>query len=95
MQRALILAVLTGCAVVNHPVVPAAVPPPSGNGWQAVLDGVQVEHEAVISARWAVPRKGLIDLKDPAAADLPHDKMEGTRNIRAIRGLDAGRRGGA
>lgn len=29
-----------------------------------------IAHEAVVSARWSVPLKGLVDLKDPAAAEL-------------------------
>lgn len=33
-----------------------------------------LHHEAVVSARWAVPLKGLLDLSDPAAAALENER---------------------
>jgi len=35
-----------------------------------------IAHEAVVSARWAVPAKGLIDLDDPRAADVPRGERD-------------------
>ena len=55
-MRLLPVFVLAACAVTRHPMVPAEVPPPSGTGWAAVVDGVAVVHEPVVSARWAVAR---------------------------------------
>ncbi|MEN0063489.1 MAG: MBL fold metallo-hydrolase [Myxococcota bacterium] len=61
-----------GCA---RPVstVPAGFHPPAEAAWE--VPGPLV-HEAVISARWSVPLSGLLDLKDPRAAefeDRPYD----------------------
>ncbi|MCB9780461.1 MAG: MBL fold metallo-hydrolase [Alphaproteobacteria bacterium] len=64
-------AVSTGCTVSQHPVAPAdlAARRVAPTEWASILaDAAVVEHEAVTSARWAVPLSGLVDLDDPAAA---------------------------
>jgi len=70
MVRTLTVALLlTGCGgSVRHVahVPPAAAP--------VDLDAPgTITHEAVVSARWTVPTAGLIDLSDPAAAELAND----------------------
>ena len=61
----LMLAALTACTV---PSVPTSVLPGT-SGTLSDAPGV-IRHEAVLSARWAVPLKGLVNLDDPAAAAL-------------------------
>ena len=63
----MILALFLACA---HSVSTTAVPPRSTSvpvDWSA--PGPLV-HEAAVSATWAVPLKGLVDLDDPRAAEL-------------------------
>lgn len=52
----------------------AAFDPPAAGAADLDAPG-PVAHEAVLSARWAVPRQGLIDLTDPRAADLEKGDM--------------------
>lgn len=66
------LLTLAACHSAIH-TVPASVPAP------VVVDldaPGPIVVDTVISATWAVPRSGLIDLDDPKAADLPDDKMD-------------------
>jgi len=66
---------LLGCHVTDHPAHPAALPRPEPTNWEAVLARPsQVEVEVITSAKWAVPRKGVINLKHPTA------KAAGLRN---------------
>ncbi|MBX2802572.1 MAG: MBL fold metallo-hydrolase [Myxococcales bacterium] len=85
MRTLLILASLTACATVRHPEVPASAAataastqpngPQPAQGSRSATESrgipVLLTHEAVVSARWAVPVKGVLDLDDPATADLP------------------------
>jgi N-acyl homoserine lactone hydrolase len=71
---------LAGCRVTSHPTEPFA--PPAARAtpadWDAVLAApVDVEVQAVVSARWAVSRKGLVDLHHPTAkeAGLKDEKV--------------------
>ncbi|MCB9668512.1 MAG: MBL fold metallo-hydrolase [Alphaproteobacteria bacterium] len=57
---------LIACAP-HVPVVPA---PAAATVLPASVGEGPVTHTAVVSARWAVPLKGLVDTHDPAAADL-------------------------
>lgn len=70
MIRSLPLVLLAACAGPVHTIdfeAPAAAAPG--------LDAPgPIAHEAVISARWAVPLKGLVDLSDPKAAELDNAK---------------------
>jgi N-acyl homoserine lactone hydrolase len=58
-----------GLAARAAPVPTVTFVPPPAAPVEIVAPG-PVVHEAVVSARWAVPLSGLIDLKDPAAAAL-------------------------
>ena len=66
----LILAALTACTLPTVPTTPL----PGTSGVLGEAPGI-VRHEAVVSARWAVPLKGLVDLKNPAAADLSNGSV--------------------
>jgi len=60
---------LLACVVTHQPVILEAA---LDAGPSPFREGPLV-HEVVTSARWSVPRKGLIDLDDPLAVDLPTD----------------------
>lgn len=62
--------VLAGCAVIKHPTVPAELPSPSEARLSLLAEPGPIVHEAALGARWAVPLRGLVDLDDPAAAEL-------------------------
>lgn len=68
MTRTLIPALFlaSGCAASLQT---ASFTPPTPAEVQLESPG-PVTHEAVVSARWAVPLRGLVDLDDPAAAEL-------------------------
>lgn len=72
MRTLTLLTLLAGCHTAIH-TTPASLPEP---GPAVDLDAPgPIVLQTHISATWAVPRSGLIDLTDPRAADLPHDKM--------------------
>ncbi len=58
----------TGCSLASHPVVPATLPAQQGPTLGALAGPGPIVHTAVVSARWAVPLKGVLDLDDPLAA---------------------------
>lgn len=70
----MLCALLCGCALSSHPEALDTQARPAPTSWDAVLTvpGV-VEHEVAVSARWQVPLKGLVDLKDPQAAHLDNE----------------------
>lgn len=70
MFRSLSLAFLTACAGPLQ-TVPFPTPAPAAVDLDAPGP---VLHEVRVSARWAVPMKGLVDLDDPRAADLDNEK---------------------
>ena len=78
MTRALpLLSLLAlGCVVTKHPTELAHLPPATAADDLLALLATPgpLHHEAAISARWAVPLKGLVDLTDPAAAGLVNAK---------------------
>ena len=65
-----------GCVLSKHPTELAQLPPATaGEDLLALLASPgPLHHEAAISARWAVPLGGLVDLDDPAAAELMDEK---------------------
>ncbi len=64
----LLLATACTTTIADHPFEPADVPTTSTGRLQ---DGAATwSHEAVVSARWEVPLKGVVNLDHPAAADL-------------------------
>jgi N-acyl homoserine lactone hydrolase len=59
-----------GCATIDHPskVTPAPAASVVPNDWDEVFaTPADVTVELVLSARWAVPRKGVLDMHDPRA----------------------------
>lgn len=64
-----LVALQTGCALSTHPHAPASAGAPSrGRALLAVLDAPgPVAVETVVSAHWAVPREGLLNLEHPKA----------------------------
>jgi N-acyl homoserine lactone hydrolase len=80
MNRLLILSLcLLGCTFTPHPFASLPVKPssPGTTTWEQALGGsVALTWEPVLSARWHVPREGLINLTHPEAQALAHDEME-------------------
>lgn len=77
-RSALLPALLSfGCAITHAPQVPLDLRPPSPDpAWQAALSAPgPITLRSEVSARWAVPAGGLVDLDDPAAAALVHDRV--------------------
>ncbi len=73
------LAVLAACRVTSHPTEPFA--PPAARStpadWDAVLAApVDVEVQAVVSARWSTNRKGVVDLNHPVAKEAGLENEE-------------------
>lgn len=68
MTRTLVIALLAPLTACTLPSVPmhAHTPVPATTPAEAGI----IRHEAVLSARWSVPLKGLVDLDNPAAASL-------------------------
>jgi N-acyl homoserine lactone hydrolase len=88
-------AALSACRVTSHPTEPFA--PPAARStpadWDAVLAApVDVEVQAVVSARWAASRKGLVDLKHPTAkeAGLKNDRVPIVLHVGVVRHPTAG-----
>jgi N-acyl homoserine lactone hydrolase len=89
---ALPLLLAAGCALTDHARTPAELPEPT------VVDDVAaflatpgpIEHEAVVSASWAVPLSGLVDLDDPKAAALPDEDAPIVLPVHVLTHPDAG-----
>lgn len=87
---------LAACRVTSHPTEPYAPPAsarPAPAGWDAVLaKPVDVEVQAVVSARWSTNRKGLVDLDHPVAkeAGLKNDEVPIVLLVGVIRHPTAG-----
>jgi N-acyl homoserine lactone hydrolase len=87
---------LAACRVTSHPTEPFAPPAtsrPAPADWDAVLAApVDVEVQAVVSAKWATKRKGLVDLKHPVAkeAGLENDEVPIVLLVGVIRHPTAG-----
>ncbi|MCA9704668.1 MAG: MBL fold metallo-hydrolase [Myxococcales bacterium] len=83
------------CRVTSHPTEPYA-PPPAARApadWDAVLAApVDVDVQVVASAQWAVPRKGLVDLRHPVAkeAGLKNELVPIVLLVGVIRHPEAG-----
>jgi len=60
---------ILACTVVPHPTVPTQRPTAQPEMATLLTPG-PIVLESVVSARWAVPLSGLLDLDDPAAAEL-------------------------
>jgi N-acyl homoserine lactone hydrolase len=92
MSRLLPLALLlSGCALTRHPVTPAAVQAAAVNDLIDLLSTPgPITHQAITSARWAVPLSGMIDLTDPAAAELTNDKTPIVLPVHVLTHPDAG-----
>lgn len=73
-MRHLALLLLSACA---HTVPTVTAPPmPTEATDPATLSGTgPIARETIVAANWAVARKGLIDLKDPAASELSGGKQ--------------------
>jgi len=67
------IALLTGCTVSNHEVVPASLPAPAPVTAHALRAPGPIEHPGLQSASWQVPLSGLLDLNHPEAASAFHD----------------------
>lgn len=87
---------LAACRVSRHPTEPYAPPAaarPAPAGWDEVLaHPVDVEVQIVVSARWKVWRKGLVDLKHPVAkeAGLKNETVPIVLQVGVIRHPSAG-----
>ena len=74
---AVFLSGVLGCVLSKAPVEVVESPAPSATTWADILAGPGViELESAVSARWAVPLEGLVNLEHPAAVaagleDLP------------------------
>lgn len=90
------LSALAACRVTSHPTEPFAPPAaarPAPADWDAVLAApVDVEVQAVVSARWSASRKGLVDLEHPVAeeAGLENDEVPIVLLVGVIRHPTAG-----
>ena len=68
---ALLLALFSGCAIVSHPEVPFAPPDVTApRTWDDVVRAGPIEHEVIVSGRWAVELKGMVNLEREAAREL-------------------------
>lgn len=86
---------LPACRVTSHPTEPYAPPAvrPAPADWDAVLAApVDVEVQTVVSARWEAKRKGLVNLRHPAAkeAGLENETIPIVLHVGVIRHPDAG-----
>lgn len=71
-DRALLLALLSACAITRHPAELAPAPPASAVSWEEVLERPGVmRHEAIVAARWSAPLGGVVNRKHPEARALP------------------------
>lgn len=89
------LAVLAACRVTSHPTEPFAPPAARSTpkSWDEVLARpVDVDVQAVVSARWEGPRKGLVDLNHPLAkeAGITNEKVPIVLLVGVIRHPTAG-----
>ncbi len=90
------LLALSACRVSRHPTEPYAPPAasrPAPTDWDAVLASpVDVEVQTVVSARWEVARKGLVDLDHPKSkeAGLKNEKVPIVLLVGVIRHPTAG-----
>lgn len=86
------LLLATGCALTHHARAPAQLPEPTRPDDVAAFLATPgpIEHEAVLSARWAVPLSGLLNLDDPKAAALPDEDAPIVLPVHVLRHPDAG-----
>ncbi len=77
----------SACTSTTHPTRTEAITSPRQPGsWSDALSGsTHVQWEPVLSARWKVERKGLINLERPEAKDLPKDEMDMVLPVHVIR----------
>jgi glyoxylase-like metal-dependent hydrolase (beta-lactamase superfamily II) len=76
------------CTVTKHPVAPQAATPSEAGTWDDVLSHpVNVTVETHVSARWAVARKGLVNLRHPEAkaAGLRNEKVPIVLPVHVVR----------
>ena len=68
MRTLALIPLLGACALSHHPEVASPVAAPTATSWDELLarPGV-IEHETVVSARWSVHLKGLVNLNNPEA----------------------------
>lgn len=82
----MILFLLAACTLSHHPEAPAPQAAADVEGWDALVAGPGVlEHETVVSARWAVPLKGLVNLDHPAAAALENGETPMVLTVHVLR----------
>lgn len=91
----LVLAAAPACRVTSHPTEPFAPPPARAKptSWDEVLaHPVDVDVQAVVSARWEANRKGLVDLNHPVAkeAGITNEKIPIVLLVGVIRHPTAG-----
>jgi len=86
-----VVAAVSGCALTDHPTQPAPLTSTAMPTWSEVGVG-PVEHDAVVSARWAVELSGLLDLDSDAAkaAGLVDDKTNIVLPVHVLRHPTAG-----
>jgi N-acyl homoserine lactone hydrolase len=84
---AVLVVALSACTFTTHPTrAEAFTSPRVPTSWGDALSGsVYVEWEPVLSAKWKVERKGLINLERPEASDLPKDEMDIVLPVHVIR----------
>ncbi len=77
----------SACTFTTHPTrAETIVSPRQPTSWNDALNGpARVEWEPVLSAKWKVERKGLINLERPEAKDLPKDEMDIVLPVHVIR----------
>lgn len=83
----LVVAALSACTFTTHPTRAVAITSPRApTSWTDALSGpVHLGWEPVLSARWKVERKGLINLERPEAKDLPKDEMDIVLPVHVLR----------
>lgn len=82
-----VLLLSAACTFTTHPTKAEAITTPRAPAsWSDALSGpARLEWEPVLSARWKVERKGLINLNDPAAKDLPKDELDIVLPVHVLR----------
>lgn len=75
------------CAFTTHPTKTERITTPrTPTSWSDALSGsARLEWEPVLSAKWKVERKGLINLERAEAKDLPKDEMDIVLPVHVLR----------
>lgn len=84
---AVVFLMLSACAFTTHPTKTERITTPrTPTSWSDALSGsTRLEWEPVLSAKWKVERKGLINLERAEAKDLPKDEMDIVLPVHVLR----------